>query len=167
MAFNKKLHELAGRAMDAAKARGVSLVTAESCTAGKLAALLSEAPGASAYLHGGFVAYTKQNKTKALAVPAELIRQKGAVCSDVAIAMADGALMHSPADIAVAVTGVAGPEPDEDGNPVGLVCIAVVARGGNKPIHVEKRYGGIDHDAIQDRAMADALTELNRAIAEG
>jgi nicotinamide-nucleotide amidase len=166
MAFNKRLAELAGHAMDAAKARGWSLVTAESCTAGKLAAVLSEAPGASDYLHGGFVAYTKHNKTKALGVPAELIQQKGAVCSDVAIAMADGALLHSPANIAVAITGVAGPEPDEDGNPVGLVCIAVAARGGNKPIRVEKRYGEIDHDAIQDRAMADALTELIRAIEE-
>jgi nicotinamide-nucleotide amidase len=167
MAFSKRLAELAGHAMDAAKARGWSVVTAESCTAGKLAAVLSETPGASDYLHGGFVAYTKHNKTRALGVPAELIKQKGAVCSDVAIAMADGALRHSPADIAVAITGVAGPEPDEDGNPVGLVCIAVVARGANKPIHVEKRYGEIDHDAIQDRAMADALTELIRAIAEG
>jgi nicotinamide-nucleotide amidase len=73
----------------------------------------------------------------------------------------------SHARIEAAITGVAGPEPDEDGNPVGLVCITVAARGANKPIHVEKRYGEIDHDAIQDRAMADALTELIRAIAEG
>lgn len=167
MAFSKRLVEMASHAMDAATAKGWSLVTAESCTAGKLAAVLSEAPGASDYFHGGFVVYTKDNKTKALGVTADLIKRKSAVCSDVAIAMANGALMHSPADIAVAITGVAGPEPDEDGNPVGLVCIAVAARGGNKSTHVERRYCEIGHDAIQDRAMADALTELIRAIAEG
>ena len=108
MTFRKRLADLAERALDAAKAQDWSLVTAESCTAGKLAALLSEAPGASERLHGGFVTYTKDNKTKALGVSAELLRQKGAVCRDIAIAMAEGALARSPATIAVAITGVAG-----------------------------------------------------------
>jgi nicotinamide-nucleotide amidase len=165
MAFSKRLADLAERTLDAAKAKGWSVVTAESCTAGKLAALLSEVPGASERLHGGFVTYTKDNKTRALGVSAELLRQKSAVCGDVAVAMAEGALARSPANIAVAITGVAGPEPDEDGNPVGLVCIALAASNA-QPIQIEKRYGEIGRDAIQERAMADALTELIGAIAK-
>jgi len=96
-------------------------VTAESCTAGKLAAaLLSEAPGAAERLHGSFVTYTKANKTKSLGVSAALLQRRGAVCREVAVAMAEGALVRSPATVAVSITGVAGPDPDEDGNPVGL-----------------------------------------------
>jgi nicotinamide-nucleotide amidase len=113
-------------------------VTAESCTAGKLSALLSEAPGAGEHLHGSFVTYTKANKVKVLGVESGLLRAKGAVCREVAVAMAEGALHRSPADVAVAVTGVAGPDPDEDGNPVGLVCVAV-ARDGREPLHIERQ----------------------------
>jgi nicotinamide-nucleotide amidase len=164
MAFSNVLTNLAKQALAAAKAKNCSIVTAESCTAGKLAALLSEAPGASERLHGGFVTYTKDNKSKALGVPAALLKQKGAVCRDVAVEMAAGALARSPANVAVAITGVAGPEPDEDGNPVGLVCIAVVAQNG-QPIPIEKCYEQMGHDAIQESAMADALTELIGAIA--
>jgi nicotinamide-nucleotide amidase len=87
---------------------------------------LSEVPGAADHLQGGFVVYTKTNKSHALSVPANLLNSRG-VCPEVA--MAEGALARSPADVAVALTGVAGPDPDEDGNPVGLVCIAVVPRG--------------------------------------
>jgi nicotinamide-nucleotide amidase len=79
--------------------------------------------------------------------------------------MGQGALTRSPANVAVAITGVAGPEPDEDGNPVGLVCIAVIDKGGEL-IKVEKNYGKADHDTIQESAMADALTLLIRAIEE-
>ena len=159
MAFSERLADLAKQALEVAKAKHRSIVTAESCTGGKLSGLLSEAPGASAFLHGGFVAYTKENKSKALGVSTELLKAKGAVCLDVAVEMAEGALARSPANVAVAITGVAGPEPDEDGNPVGLVCIAVT-REGAVPIRIEKRYGDIGRDVIQERAMADALTEL-------
>jgi nicotinamide-nucleotide amidase len=154
-----QLQPLAERALKAAQEAGLSIVTAESCTAGKLAVLLSQAPGAAERLHGGFVTYTKANKIKALGVPADLLSSKGAVCGEVAVAMAQGALARSPAELAVAITGVAGPEPDEDGNPVGLVCIAVARQGGGT-VHREKRYGAIGREAIQERAMADALTEL-------
>jgi nicotinamide-nucleotide amidase len=164
MSFSRSLKDLATRTLDAAKAKGLSLVTAESCTAGKLAALLSEVPGASEYLHGGFVVYTKDNKIRAVGVPAELISKEGAVCRDVAIAMAEGALARSPANVAVAITGVAGPEPDEDSNPIGRVCIAL-KRQNKQPTSIEKCYGEIGHDAVQESAMADALNELLRAIA--
>jgi nicotinamide-nucleotide amidase len=107
------------------------------------------------------VTYTKENKTKALGVSEHLLTEKSAVCAEVAIAMAEGALNRSPADLAVAVTGVAGPEPDEDGNPVGRACIAV-ARRGHETSHLERNYGDIGRDAVRRRAVADALSELIR-----
>lgn len=155
------LAELAKRALATARRRNLAIVTAESCTAGKLSALLSEAPGAAEHLHGSFVAYTKANKVKALGVDPALLKAKGAVCPEVAMAMAEGALHRSPADVAVAITGVAGPDPDEDANPVGLVCIAV-ARDGRAPLDIERNYGDIGREKVQEHAMADALAELTR-----
>jgi nicotinamide-nucleotide amidase len=153
------LSRLAERALEVAAQRNASIVTAESCTAGKLAAVLSEAPGAAERLHGSFVTYTKANKTKSLGVSADLLQRKGAVCREVAIAMAKGALVHSPATLAVSITGVAGPDPDEDGNPVGLVCLAI-ARVDGETVHLERRYGDLGRDVVQERAMADALRAL-------
>jgi nicotinamide-nucleotide amidase len=153
------LAERARQVFEALKAKNLSVVTAESCTAGMLAALLSEAPGAAEHLHGGYVTYTKANKTKTLGVSSELLARNGAVCREVALAMAEGALERSPAELAVAITGVAGPEPDEDDNPVGLVCIAV-ARDGRLSSHLERNYGDLGRDAVRDRAMSDALREL-------
>lgn len=163
MAFSTALTELAKQVLEIAKANNCSIVTAESCTAGKLSGLLSEAPGAGALLHGGFVSYTKANKVKALGVSPDLLKEKGAVCVDVAVEMAKGALARSPATMAVAITGVAGPESDEDGNPVGLVCIAVKRKRG-PPIRLEKRYENAGRDAVQEQAMADALIALIGAI---
>jgi nicotinamide-nucleotide amidase len=150
---------LAERTLTLAREKDLTLVTAESCTAGKLSALLSEASGAAEHLHGGFVTYTKANKIKSLGVSAVLLREKGAVCRDVAVAMVHGALARSPADLAVSITGVAGPDPDEDGNPVGLVCIAVARKDG-EPWYKEMRYGTIRREDVQAHAMADALAAL-------
>jgi nicotinamide-nucleotide amidase len=152
------LHTLARRALELAGEKNLSIVTAESCTAGKLSALLSEAPGAAERLHGSFVTYTKENKTRALGVPANLLADKGAVCPDVAAAMAHGALERSPADVAVSITGVAGPDPDEDGNPVGRVCIGLARAAMTRGFEYD--YGNPGREHIQARAMADALTLL-------
>jgi nicotinamide-nucleotide amidase len=157
------LSRLAQRALEVAARRNASIVTAESCTAGKLAAVLSEAPGAAERLHGSFVTYTKANKTKSLGVSANLLQRKSAVCREVAVAMAEGALARSPATLAVSITGVAGPDPDEDGNPVGLVCIAI-ARVDGDTVHLERRYGDLGRDAVQERAMADALGALIHVV---
>jgi nicotinamide-nucleotide amidase len=154
---------LAAEALALADRQAATVVTAESCTGGLLAAALSEAPGASSLLQGGFVTYTKESKTAVLGVSAELLRSKGAVCPEVAVAMGKGAIAHSPAQIAVAVTGVAGPSSDEDGNPVGLVCIAVVQDGGQTSV-VERNYGDIGRDAIRTRAIADALSHLTQML---
>jgi nicotinamide-nucleotide amidase len=157
--FPEADRDLAALALDMARRKGFSLVTAESCTVGKLALELSEAPGAANRLHGGFVPYTKANKTSALGVPAALLNARGAVCREVAAAMAEGALARTPADVALAITGVAGPEPDEDGNPVGLVCFAV-AQKGRTPVTAEKRYGPASREEIQHWTMADTLNLL-------
>src|SRR5262245_43036578 len=98
------LSRLAKRALAIAAQRNASIVTAESCTAGKLAALLSEAPGAAERLHGSFVAYTKANKSKSLGISAALLERKGAVCSEVAVAVADRALVLSPGNLVVSIT---------------------------------------------------------------
>jgi nicotinamide-nucleotide amidase len=165
MSFRTELAALAKRALELAQEGRLSIVTAESCTAGKLAVLLSEVPGAAAHLEGGFVTYTKANKTKALGVPAYLLQRHGAVCCEVAAAMAEGALQRSPANLAVAITGVAGPAPDEDGNPVGRVCLAV-AGIGRETDATEQNYGNPGRERVQEQAMADALHALIRAAAQ-
>src|SRR5829696_1044693 len=101
---------LAERLVGNAKAGKVMLATAESCTAGRLATLVADAPGGGDQFHGGFVVYTKENKTAVLGVPNELIANHTAVSGAVAEAMASGTLERCPADMAIAITGVAGPD---------------------------------------------------------
>jgi nicotinamide-nucleotide amidase len=149
------LPALARRVLEFAEQKKLSIVTAESCTAGKLSAVLSEAPGAAERLHGSFVTYTKANKIAALGVSASLLGEKGAVCREVAAAMAQGALARSPADLAVSITGVAGPDPDEDGNPVGRVWIGLAHADMTR--EREYDYGNLGRETVQARAMTDAL----------
>lgn len=158
-----EINDLAKDIMERAKACGLTLVTAESCTAGRLASALSDAPGASEHFHGGFVTYTKEAKTKLLGVDANLLREKTAVCAEVAEAMAQGALLRSPADVAVSVTGVAGPEPDEDGNPVGLVYCAGAKRGAARRPAVKILCNELTKEGILDIAMRHALLILGNA----
>lgn len=160
-----ELKKLADALIERAKRAGLGVVTAESCTAGLMCQILADAEGASIFFHGGFVTYTKQHKSCALGVPEALLREKGAVCAEVARAMAEGALENSKAGMSAAITGVAGPEPDEDGNPVGRVCIAV-ARRGFPANNFERRYdANIGRDAIRQRAVADALRAMTEALA--
>jgi nicotinamide-nucleotide amidase len=138
-----------------------TIVTAESCTGGLLAAVLAEAPGAARQLQGGFVTYTKDQKTIALGVPRAMLERESAVSAAVARAMAEGALARSVADLSVSITGVAGPEPDEDGNPVGLVHIAA-ARRGAATLHQEHRFGDIGRGQVLYQTVMAALDLLER-----
>jgi nicotinamide-nucleotide amidase len=149
-----------------AKQRDLTIVTAESCTGGLLAAVLSDAPGAGQQLQGGFVTYTKQHKTIALGVPADLLARESAVSEPVARAMAEGALRHSIADVSVAITGVAGPQPDEDGNPVGLIYVGAARRGG-MTLCVKHHFGEIGRGEARYRGAMEALALLERAIGYG
>lgn len=112
------------------RAQGLTLGTAESCTGGLLAKRLTDLPGASAVFRGGVVSYTNGVKAGVLGVPQTLLDEQGAVCADVARAMAQGARRVLGCDVAVAITGVAGPDSDERGNPVGLVYVAMAAPDG-------------------------------------
>ena len=154
--------ELAFRVIKAAELDGTTIVTAESCTAGALAHILSKPPGAGIRLQGGFVVYTKEMKTSVLQVPQDLMREKTAVCREVAQMMAIGALNNSSATWAVAITGVLGPEPDEDDNPVGRVFCAVADKmGGIRLRHNE--FGSCGRDEILHRTLATALGLLLEA----
>jgi len=143
------------------KQQGLTVVTAESCTAGLIAVVLSQVDGAGDLLHGSFVTYTKANKTKALGVDAGLLERQGSVNSNVARQLACGALDRSPADLALSVTGVLGPDPDEDGNPVGLVYFGCCRRGG-EPVIERRDYGKKPHDRLLRIAVEDALALLGR-----
>ena len=162
MSANKS-HERAGSLLDAAKAEGLKIATAESCTGGLIAASLAAVPGASAALERGFVTYSNEAKIEMLGVPAALIAQHGAVSKPVALAMADGALAHSPADMAVAVTGIAGPDGGTPEKPVGLVHIAAARRGGGV-LHEEQRFGDIGRHEIQAQTVVAAIEMLKRLI---
>jgi nicotinamide-nucleotide amidase len=149
--------------LEQTKARGYTIATAESCTGGLIAASLAAVPGASASLERGFVTYSNEAKTEMLGVPADLIHDHGAVSRQVALAMVAGALEHSPADIAVAVTGIAGPDGGTAEKPVGLVHIAAARRGG-ETLHEEKRFGAIARQDIQAETVAAAFHLMKRVL---
>jgi nicotinamide-nucleotide amidase len=159
-----QLGRRAAEVIKLATAAKATLATAESCTAGSLAVLLADAPGAAQQFHGGFVAYTKENKTAALGVPSSLIAAHTAVSSEVAKAMASGALARCPADVAVAITGVAGPEPDEDGNPVGQVYVSVATRWTNASEVVECNFGARPREEIRDLSLEFALKLMDTVL---
>src|ERR1044071_290380 len=131
------LEQLANEIIEHAKVGGITVATAESCSGGRLAQALSKAEGASKYYLGGVVAYTKEMKERLLGVPPQLLREGTAVCGPVAEAMAIGILLRSRATVAVSITGVAGPDEDEDGHPVGLVYCGV-ARNNDSHRHLKR-----------------------------
>ncbi|SDY61771.1 NAD(+) synthase [Citreimonas salinaria] len=146
-AFSGEIASLGQRLADRLKERGLRVVTAESCTAGLLGACLAAVPGSSSALEGSFIAYCPSMKTDGLGVPEALIREKTVYHPDVAGAMAQGALERAMgAGLAIAITGVAGPEPDE-GKPVGLVYIAT-QRSGAEARATEHRFDGQPKDIV-------------------
>jgi len=150
-------------------ARGQMLVTAESCTGGLIAATCTEVAGSSAWFERGFVTYSNEAKTGSLGVPAELIERHGAVSEEVARAMAAGALAHSRADIAVAVTGVAGPTGGSEAKPVGTVWLAWAELGrhgahGSVAVHAEKAWFPGDRRAVRAATVAHALAGVRNRL---
>jgi nicotinamide-nucleotide amidase len=161
--MKRSLAQHAEAVIKEAQARHLTLATVESCTAGALGLLLADAPGASSVFHGGFIVYTKKNKTVAVGVPPALIGAHTAVSREVAEAMARGGIARSPADIAIAITGVAGPEPDEDGNPVGLVHIAAASRDGHLS-HWEANFGARSREETRALTLDAALRLVDGMI---
>ncbi|GHD14360.1 CinA family protein [Nocardiopsis kunsanensis] len=153
--------ETAGAAHRGLLAAGLTCATAESLTGGLIGAHLTAVPGASATYRGGFVTYATDTKTALLGVPADLLETEGAVHPDVAVHMARGARNLAGADLGVAVTGVAGPEP-QDGQPVGTVYAAVVGTGGGPKVE-RFRFTG-DRSGIRHRTVEGALAALVAAV---
>ncbi len=143
------------------RARGLMCATAESCTGGLVAALLTAVPGSSDVVERGFVTYSNRAKHEMLGVPEAILAAHGAVSAQTAEAMARGALARSGAQVAVAVTGVAGPGGGSAEKPVGLVFLAAAGPGGVSV--VERRYGPLTRDAIRSLTVADALRLLREA----
>jgi nicotinamide-nucleotide amidase len=149
--------------LDACRARGLTLATAESCTGGLVAARLTSVPGSSDVLVGGVVAYADEVKTGQLGVSAELLERHGAVSAEVAEAMAAGARARLGADVAVSVTGIAGPGGGTEEKPVGLVYLHAQGPGGG--LARELNLPG-NRDAIRGRATAAALHLVRKLLAQ-
>jgi nicotinamide-nucleotide amidase len=136
-------------------ARKLMIVTAESCTGGLIAGALTDVPGSSDAVFGGYVTYANDAKTGMIGVDAALIRKHGAVSEEVARAMAEGALKTSGAGVAIAVTGIAGPGGGTEGKPVGLVHFAFSDTG--RTIHMERHYGDPGRQKVREETVSDAL----------
>jgi nicotinamide-nucleotide amidase len=187
MMFDAALLDQARKVLDGARAKNIRIVTAESCTGGLIAGLLTEIPGSSDVVERGFVTYSNEAKEESLGVPTALLRKYGAVSDHVARAMADGALRHSRAQLAIAVTGIAGPGGGSVERPVGLVYIAVARlpharvsalegevpfagsrasegrRGENISSH-EFRFGDVGRGEVRLATMREALKLLASAL---
>jgi nicotinamide-nucleotide amidase len=160
--FGGALMDQARELLDTARARNIRIVTAESCTGGLIAGLLTEIPGSSEVVERGFVTYSNDAKQEALGVSAELLRKHGAVSEEVARAMAEGALRHSHAQLAIAVTGIAGPGGGSTEKPVGLVYVAVADTNGVSA-H-EYRFGDIGRTEVRLSTVEEAILLLRAAL---
>ncbi len=137
---------------------GLQLALAEASAGGLLAATLTAVPGASAVLERGLVPYSNASKEELLGVPASLLQAHGAVSAEVARAMAEGLLARSPAQLALAETGIAGPGGGSEAKPVGLVFLALARRGGDT--RVERHVFEGDRDVVRRATVARALALL-------
>jgi nicotinamide-nucleotide amidase len=162
--FPPDLTQAAAVLLDDLRGRGLKLATAESCTGGLISALLTEIAGSSDVVERGFVTYSNAAKHELLGVAEAILAEHGAVSEPVAQAMVQGALAHSRADVAVAVTGVAGPGGGSAAKPVGLVHIAAARRGG-AVLHRECRFGDIGRSPVRIASVEAALQLVARAAA--
>lgn len=158
------LIEPARHVVERASALGLVLATAESCTGGLIAALLTEIPGSSAVVDRGFVTYSNQAKAELLGVPLSLIDAHGAVSREVALAMVEGALAGSSADMAVSVTGIAGPGGGSRDKPVGLVHFGFARRGGEVHHHEERFDAALGRSGIRLATVSIALAGLSNLM---
>jgi nicotinamide-nucleotide amidase len=154
--FPEDLTTRAAELIELLRQKHLMLATAESCTGGLIAGLITSVAGSSDVLDSGFVTYSNTAKTRMIGVPETLIAQHGAVSDQVARAMAEGAIANSAADVAIAVTGVAGPGGGTDTKPVGLVHCAA-ARRGFPTLHRELRLGDIGRDQVRLETVRAAV----------
>jgi nicotinamide-nucleotide amidase len=163
--ISNELFEAASEVLGLCGGRGLTLATAESCTGGLIAAALTATPGSSRVLDRGYVTYSDASKASELGVPSDLIKKQGAVSEEVARAMAVGAIEAAGVDLALSVTGIAGPDGGTPQKPVGLVHIAVAHRGG-KILHRECRYGNIGRGEVRRLSALAALALMKELIGQ-
>ncbi|NDA48475.1 MAG: CinA family protein [Alphaproteobacteria bacterium] len=163
--FGAALEQSARDLIQAAAAKGLTLALAESCTGGLVVGLLTQVPGSSAVLDRGFVTYSNQAKQDMLGVPLSVLEAHGAVSAAVALSMAEGALSHSRADLALAITGIAGPGGGSPQKPVGLVHFALALRG-HPTQPVERHFGELGRTEVRWAALEQAMQMLHKGVSE-
>jgi nicotinamide-nucleotide amidase len=156
--FETKTLQMVGSLLDACRGRGWHIATAESCTGGLVAAALTAVAGSSDVVERAFITYSNEAKSELLGVPAEIIATYGAVSAETAAAMARGAIARAPVDLAVSVTGVAGPSGATPTKPVGLILFGLARRDG--PCRTERHVFSGDRSAVRQAALEVALTLL-------
>jgi nicotinamide-nucleotide amidase len=156
--FEAEILTLAQSVLDACRARGWHVATAESCTGGLVAGALTAIAGSSDVVERGFVTYSNEAKSELLGVPPDIISAHGAVSAETAAAMAQGAVARSPVDLAISVTGVAGPGGATPTKPVGLVLFGLARRDGT--CRTERRIFDGDRSAVRQAALQVALSLL-------
>ncbi len=161
--YDESFVRQAGQLLGRCRRAGLMLATAESCTGGLIAACLTEVPGSSSVLERGFVTYSNEAKQDLLAVPPTLLEERGAVSAEVAAAMAEGALSHARADLALAVTGIAGPSGATPSKPIGLVYLGLAFEG--RKTRVDKRIFAGGRTAVRLASLRHAFTLLDEALA--
>lgn len=154
--MDKTLTEAAAALLERCRSNGLKLAIAESCTGGLISACLTEISGSSDVVERGYVTYSNVAKSEMLDVPVALIATEGAVSEAVAIAMAEGALSRSHADLSVAVTGIAGPGGGGEDKPVGLVHVAA-SGAGRKTLHRRCEFGDLGRRKIRERTVMEAF----------
>jgi len=162
--FASALIESAEELLQICKERQLTITTAESCTGGLLAAVLTEVPGSSKVFERGIVTYSNEAKQQMLGVTPATIDVYGAVSTECAEEMAKGALAHASVDLAVSITGIAGPTGAVPGKPIGLVYFCAASRSGRVIAH-DRKYGDIGRIKVRDQSVLQALDML-RELAE-
>jgi nicotinamide-nucleotide amidase len=158
--MDQELVERARTLLDLCRTKGLTIAAAESCTGGLLAATLTEIAGSSDVFERGFVTYSNEAKQAMVGVTSATLASHGAVSRETAEAMASGALAHAPVDLAVSITGIAGPGGAVPGKPVGLVHFAAASRAG-RLIARERNYGDIGRKQVRRASVIEALAMLH------
>ena len=162
--LEQELTEQARVLLDLCRGKRLKLAAAESCTGGLLAATLTEIPGSSDVFERGFITYSNEAKETMLGVPTATLKSHGAVSRETAAAMARGVLAHAPVDLAVSITGIAGPGGAVPGKPIGLVHLAAASRSG-RLIQRERAYGDIGRAQVRCACVIEALSMLGELAA--
>lgn len=162
---SKPIRELAREVVELAAAKGVMIAVVESCTGGMVCAALTDVPGSSAVLDRGFITYSNAAKQALVDVSADTLARYGAVSPQTAEGMAAGGLARSAADLAVSITGIAGPGGGSAEKPVGLVWFGL-ARTGHGTVATERRFGDAGRSRVRELSVEMALTLLKSALAD-